>query len=41
MKGTPIKLLEDYIGEYLNYCGIGNDFLHRMKSANHKDKNDK
>lgn len=40
MKSSTINLLEDYIG-YLNDCGIRNDFLHRMKSTNHKDKNDK
>ena len=40
MKGGTIKLLEDNIGEYINYCGIGNDFSCRMKNANHQDKND-
>lgn len=37
MKGNTIKLLEDNIGEYVNYCGIGSDFLPRMKSANYKE----
>ena len=38
IKGNTMKLLADNnIEEYLNYCGRGNDFLRRMKSANHKE----